>query len=126
MKQKQDNCGPPVFIRSEMIMANKWDTARIRSLIESKSAAGRKPAFLFLGRREADLLRTHLGAAFGLESVQTLKNLYYMGLEVIELDTWSFIRTAGLKRMQDFRDRRGRHPKWTDIKDGSLWHIETN
>ena len=105
-------------------MTNAWDTTRIRALIERKTKAGRKPAVLFVGRREADMLRAHLGAAFGPESVQSLKNLYYMGLEVIELDTWSFLRTAGLKRVEDFRDQRGRQPKWKDIRAGSLWSFE--
>ena len=124
MKQKLDTPGPPVYVRSELVLGGTWDTVRLRALIARKTAAGRKPAFLFLGRREADLLRQHLGASFGPESVQSLKNLYYMGLEVIELDTWSFLRTAGMKRVQEFRDQRGHHPKWKDIADGSLWHFE--
>ncbi|NNC89348.1 MAG: hypothetical protein HKN82_12885 [Akkermansiaceae bacterium] len=124
MQPKLNHPGPAASIRSELQMTQAWDTAGIRSLLVSKSAAGRKPAFLFLGRREADLLRTHLGAAFGPESVQTLKNLYYMGLEVIELDTPAFLRTAGLKRVREFRDRRGRAPRWNDIEAGSVWHFD--
>jgi hypothetical protein len=59
---------------------------------------------------EAYLLRQHLGAAFGPENVQTLKNLYYMGLEVIEVETDYFLRTSGMKRVKNFAREAGRHP----------------
>lgn len=111
-------------VASELDFQDQWDTAALRQLIDEKTQAGRKPAFLFLGKAEAALLREHLGAAFGPESVQSLKNLYYMGLEVIELKTQSFLRTAGMKRIRDFHARNGHHPKWKDITNGSVWQLE--
>ena len=86
-------------IQSELKLANEWDTLAIRQLIETKTAANRTPICLFLGNQEAHLLRVHLKAAFGPDAVQSLKSLYYMGLEVVEVDTDSFLRTAGAKRM---------------------------
>jgi hypothetical protein len=101
-----------------MPMTDPWVSSSVRRLLERKTAARHKPAFLFLGRREADLLRDHLGAAFRPDSVQTLRNLHDMGLEVIELDTWSFLRTVGNKRVEIFRAWRGRFPTWNDITVG--------
>ena len=115
----------PGKIASELKLGTEWDSARIHELIARKTGAGRIPAFLFLGEHEAVLLRQHLGSAFGPEAVRCLKNVYYMGLEVIELDTPSFFRTAGMKRVQDFRKRIGRKPGWQDVSDGSLWQHES-
>jgi hypothetical protein len=112
---------PNFDIASELVLFHEWNTKALRELIERKSTAGRTPAFLFLGRQEAYLLRKNLGSVFGNESVRSLKNLYYMGLEVIEVNTDHFLRTAGMKRVQEFREKAGRHPKWKDIANGSLW-----
>lgn len=123
-----NNAGPsqqnePNFdVASELVLFHEWKTDALRDLIERKSTAGRTPAFLFVGRHEAYLLRKHLGAAFGNESVRSLKNLYYMGLEVIEVNTDHFLRTAGMKRVKQFRERAGRTPKWKDISNVSFWH----
>lgn len=123
-----NNAGPdqqnePNFdVASELVLFHEWKTEAIRDLIDRKSTVGRTPAFLFVGRHEAYLLRNHLGAAFGNESVQSLKNLYYMGLEVIEVNTDHFLRTAGMKRVKEFRDRAGHTPKWKDISNVSFWH----
>ena len=114
----------PNKISSELELDSSWDSSQIRNLIQRKTQVGRQPAFLFLGRKEAALLRHHLGTAFGPEAVQSLKNVYYMGLEVIELNTDQFLRTAGMKRIQDFHERVGRQPKWKDISGGSLWQFE--
>ncbi|WP_411845850.1 hypothetical protein AAFN60_19985 [Roseibacillus persicicus] len=111
-------------VSSELELGIEWDTAAIRNLITTKSAVGRTPAFLFLGHHEAGLLRAHLGAAFGCEAVRSLKNLYYMGLEIIEVDTQNFLRTAGMKRVKAFQDALGRQPKWKDIKSSSAWHFQ--
>lgn len=111
-------------VTSEVELDAFWDSAAIRDLITRKTRVGRQPAFLFLGKHEAGLLREHLGAAFGPEAVHCLKNTYYMGLEVIELDTPRFLRTAGMKRIQEFRERVGRKPKWMDVSSGSVWQFE--
>ena len=73
---------------SELHLGRAWRPDAIRELVKQKTSAGRKPAFLFLGKHEAGLLREHLGTNFGPESVRSLRNLYYQGMEVIELD-WS-------------------------------------
>ncbi len=109
--------------RSELELTNTWDTDALRRLTNRKTADGRKPAFLFLGAREADLLREHLGAAFGPESVRTLKNLYYMGLEVVELEVESYFRTAGIKRVEGLKEALNRNPGWKDIEASRFWRF---
>ncbi len=112
----------PARTCSELQLRDQWDAERLRNLITRKTAAGRKPAFLFLGRHEAELLRHHLGAAFGPESVRTLKNLYYMGLEVVELPNIdSYLRTAGMKRVEGLREALDRKPGWKDLETSSFW-----
>lgn len=111
-------------ITSELIVESSWNTRAIRELIAKKTNAGRRPAFLFLGRHEANLLRENLGMTFGPDAVRSLKNVYYLGLEVIELDTPAFFRTAGMKRIQEFRKRGGTKPTWKDVSGGSVWHFE--
>ena len=108
---------------SELHFTNRWDTAAVRSLIDRKTRAGRKPAFLFLGRHEAGLLRERIGANFGPDSVRCLRNHYYLGLEVIELDTPGFLRTAGTKRIREFRATHGRNPRRADLDDGKFWRF---
>ena len=108
---------------SELRMSTRWNTESVRALINRKTAQGRKPAFLFLGLREADLLRDHLGAAFGPESVQTLNNLYYMGLQVIELETESYLRTAGMKRVRGLEEALGRRPDQRDLDASAFWRF---
>lgn len=112
--------------KSELHFSIVWDTSAIRDLIKKKSALGRTPAFLFLGHHEAMLLRVHLNTDFGPEAVRTLKNLYYMGLEIIEVDTDRFLRTAGSKRVKMFQDALGRRPKWKDLQYSSNWHFQTS
>lgn len=74
-----------------------WDTVAVARIIRENSQAGRSPAFLFLGREETELLRTHLGQAFGEESVSTLHDSYYMGLKVVPVDAEKYIATGGSK-----------------------------
>lgn len=111
-------------IESELELGTSWDTQAIKDLIARKSAAQRIPAFLFLGHHEAMLLRVHLNADFGSSAVRSLKNLYYMGLEIIEVDTPRFLRTAGMKRVKAFQDALGRKPKWKDIQSQSQWSFQ--
>lgn len=80
-------------------LGEKWDTSALRAVVDRRCHAGRKPSHLFLGRKEASLLRKHLGEAFGEESVATFNDLYYMGMLVKELDTHSCVRVAGEKFM---------------------------
>lgn len=110
-------------VMPEITMADTWDTPAISALIRSKSSNGESPAFLFLGRKEASLLQGHLGAAFGPESVVTLRDTYYMGLEVIELDCDSFICTAGRKAVRTLQDPISRRPEWRDRDTNGLWQL---
>lgn len=106
---------------SELTLLDYWDSDALRQLIQRKTKGRRKPAFLFLGRREAQLLRRHLGAAFGPESVQSLKNLYYMGLEVVEVEASSYLRTAGIKRVEGLMEALNRRPGWKELEASSFW-----
>ena len=74
-----------------------WDTVAVARIIRENSETGRSPAFLYLGRTESELLRAHLGAAFGEESVTTLHDTYYMGLKVVTVDAEQYICTGGSK-----------------------------
>lgn len=104
-------------------MRNTWDTQAVSDLIRSKSRFGETPAFLFLGKSEAALLREHLASAFGAEAVATLHQTYYMGLEVVEIDTENFIFTAGRKVSRTLQDPISRRPAWRDANYDSLWHF---
>lgn len=77
--------------------AGIWDTVAVARIIRGNSEAGRSPAFLYLGRTESELLRAHLGAAFGEDSVTTLHETYYMGLKVVTVDAEQYICTGGSK-----------------------------
>jgi hypothetical protein len=66
-------------------------------MVNENSASGRSPAYLFLGRVETELLRRHLGRAFGVEAVSTLHQTYYMGLQVVTVDANCHVSTGGSK-----------------------------
>ncbi|MFD2255998.1 hypothetical protein ACFSSA_04860 [Luteolibacter algae] len=89
---------PDLYSRpSEHKFGNTWDTVAVARIIREKSTEGKSPAFLYLGREEAELLRTHLGQAFGEEAVSTLHETYYMGLKVVTVDAERYICTGGSK-----------------------------
>lgn len=100
----------------------KWNTSALRAVVDQRCHAGRKPSHLFLGRKEATLLRTHLGEAFGEESVATFNDLYYMGMLVTELDTPSCVRVAGEKFM-DKLERSGLDLSSWGEDDFSEWEL---
>jgi len=79
----------------DVALTDRWDTHALRLVIDDRCAHGRKPTHLFLGRREADFLRQHLGAAFGEENASNLEHIWYMGLRVVELQCESVFRVAG-------------------------------
>ena len=87
-------------VKSELSMNDKWDTDGVSALIHSKSANGETPAFLFLGRKEAALLTEHLTSAFGPDSVTSLHDVYYMGLDAVMIDCESFVFAGGCKTVQ--------------------------
>lgn len=106
-------------VPSELSFRDCWDGEAVSDLIHSKTADGETPAFLFLGRREAALLREHLAEVFGEESVITLKGTYYKGLDVVTIDCDSFLATAGRKAIRTLRDTFGRR----DDDSESLWRL---
>jgi hypothetical protein len=108
-------------VPSEIAVGEHWDSAALAALIHSKSSSGRTPAFLFLGRHEAALLKDHLAAAFGPEVVPSLKGTYYMGLEVIELDTERYLRTAGEKAVRTPHILRPK--RWSELERDSVWRL---
>jgi hypothetical protein len=108
---------------SELEFHDEWEPPAISSLIRSKCAHGESPAFLFLGRHEAGLLRNHLAASFGAGSVPTLHKTYYMGLNVIEIDVDSFVHIGGRKRIATIQDPIARRSPWRDRDTDSLWQL---
>lgn len=105
----------------ELIFGNYWSPEAVSRLIRSKCAAGETPAFLFLGRKEAGLLREHLAEVFGTEAVATLHETYYMGLKVVEIQVSSFFYTGGRKRACTLQDPGSRRPAVRDRASEMLW-----
>ena len=92
---------PDLFSRpSAHRFGNTWDTVAVARIVRDNSEERKSPAFLYLGRFEAELLRSHLGAAFGEESVTTLHEIYYMGLKVVTVDADQYINTGGSKEVR--------------------------
>ncbi len=113
---------PDLQLPCDVLLDDKWDTSALRSVVDQRCHAGRKPSHLFLGRKESLLLRKHLGDAFGAETVSTFNALYYMGMLVTELDTPSCVRVAGEKFM-DRLERSGLDlSKWGE-DDFSEWEL---
>ncbi|BCX46938.1 hypothetical protein HAHE_08460 [Haloferula helveola] len=124
MKQAHTTALPDIAqVETELSFEDLWDSAAVSDLIRSKSSLGETPAFLFLGRREAELLRGHLAAAFGSDAVTSLKGTYYMGLEVIEIDCDTFLRAAGRKTVRTLQDPIARRPDWRDRDSDALWQF---
>jgi len=108
---------------TDLILGGVWDSAAVAELIRTHSSPGASPAYLFVGSHEASLLRQHLSAAFGEESVASLRLLYYMGLEVVELDKDHFLRVGGRKIQRTLQDPISRRPTWRDRETESLWSL---
>lgn len=110
-------------VKSELTMAEVWDAEAVAELIRSKSDHDASPCFLFLGRKEAALLTSHLASAFGEEAVATLHDTYYMGLDVITVDCESFISTGGRKAVRTLQDPIDRRPMWRDREIDGRWQF---
>jgi hypothetical protein len=110
-------------VTPELTMGDQWDTRAVSELIRSKSAHGETPAFLFLGAKEANLLRSHLAGAFGAEAVTTLHDTYYMGLVVVVIDCESFVYAGGRKTIRTLQDPISRRPEWRDRETEGLWQL---
>jgi len=110
-------------VPSELSFVDAWDGEAVSGLIRSKSDHGATPAFLFLGRKEAALLKEHLADAFGEENVVTLHGTYYMGLDVVTIDCESFLSTGGRKAIRTLQDPMSRRPAWRDADTEALWQF---
>ena len=110
-------------VPSELSLEDNWDGDAVSELIRSKCDHGETPAFLFLGRKEADLLKEHLAESFGEDSVVTLHGTYYMGLDVITIDVESFLSTGGRKAIRTLQDPMSRRPAWRDRETEALWQF---
>lgn len=124
MNTKYERPVPDVTtVRSELNMGDKWDAEAVSKLIRSKSINGETPAFLFLGRKEAALLIDHLKESFGPDSVTSLHDLYYMGLDAVMIDRDSFVCAAGRKTVRTLQDPIARRPAWRDRETEGLWQL---
>lgn len=112
-----------VSVPSELSLDESWDAEAVAALIRSKSDFGETPAFLFVGRKEAELLKGHLAESFGEESVVTLNGTYYMGLDVVAIDCESFLATGGRKAIRTLQDPMSRRPAWRDRETEALWQF---
>jgi len=108
---------------SELNMEEIWDTAAISDLIRSKCDHDETPAFLFLGKKEAALLTQHLANVFGEDSVVTLHDTYYMGLDVVVIEAESYIATGGRKSVRTLQDPISRRPAWRDRDTEAGWQF---
>ena len=110
-------------VPSELSLVGGWDSTAVAALIRAKSDHGQTPAFLFLGKTEAALLKKHLTEAWGPEAVVTLKHCYYMGLEVVTIDCESFLSTGGRKVIQTLQDPISRRAAWREGDADILWQF---
>ena len=111
------------MVPSELSFEDAWDGEAVSELIRSKCAHGETPAFLFLGRKEALLLKQHLAETWGEESVVTLQGTYYMGLDIVTIDCESFLTTGGRKAIRTLQDPMSRRPAWRDREVEALWQF---
>jgi hypothetical protein len=107
-------------IPSELFFTDKWDGEAVSELIRTKCDHGETPAFLFLGRHEAGLLKEHLAEIFGDASVITP---YYKGMNVVTIDCDSFLATSGSKAIRTLTDLTVPRPSWRDCQDEGLWQF---
>ncbi len=112
-----------ISVPSELSFGDNWDGEAVSRLISSKSDHGVTPAFLFLGRKEAKLLKEHLAEIFGEDSVTTVNGTYYKGLDVVTIDCESFISTGGRKAVRTLQDPMSRRPAWRDRDTEALWQF---
>ena len=110
-------------VPSELSFEGAWDGETVSELIRSKCAHGESPAFLFLGRKEALLIKEHLAGTLGEEAVVTLYGTYYMGLDVVSIDCENFIATGGRKAIRTLQDPMSRRPAWRDREAEALWQF---
>jgi hypothetical protein len=107
----------------ELVFGDYWSPEAVSELIRSKCAFGETPAFLYVGKTEAALLREHLAEVFGADAVSTLRDTYYMGLEVVEIECESFLFAGGRKAVRTLQDPLARRPQGRDLLTETLWQF---
>ncbi len=112
-----------VSLAPELVFGNYWSPEAVSELIRSKCAFGQTPAFLYLGRSEAAMLRDHLAEVFGTDAVSTLRDTYYMGLEVVEIECENFFFAGGRKAVRTLQDPLARRPAGRDRMTEALWQF---
>lgn len=112
-----------ITVPSELSFDNVWDGEAVSELIRSKCDHGETPAFLFLGRKEARLLKEHLAEIFGEDAVANLNGTYYKGLDVVTIDCETFLATSGRKTARTLQDPMARRPAWRDRDTETLWQL---
>jgi hypothetical protein len=112
-----------ITVPSELSFEEVWDGEAVSDLIRSKCDHGETPAFLFLGRKEAAMLKEQLSEIFGEDSVVTLNGTYYKGLDVVTIDCESFLATGGRKAIRTLQDPISRRPPWRDRETEALWRF---
>jgi hypothetical protein len=110
-------------VPSELSFKDVWDGGAISKLIRSKSEGGETPAFLFLGRREAALLKEYLAEVFGEDSVTNLNGTYYMGLDVVTVNCETFLATAGRKSNGSLKDCGTHQSRWHSLDAEGLFQF---
>ena len=106
---------------SEEAATPAWDAVAVRDLLRQAELEGRHPARLLLGRTEARAYHESLAAEFGEEARASVRDNYYLGLEVVETDVESQLEVEGDKprhaweRDQEHYDWNGDlHPLWKE------------
>jgi hypothetical protein len=112
-----------ISVAPEWVFDGPWEPEAVSRLIHSKCAFGESPAFLFLGKKEAALLREHLAEVFGIECVSTLHDTYYLGLEVVEIGCESFLFAGGRKMVRTLQDPMSLRPAWRDRETDTRWQF---
>jgi hypothetical protein len=102
-------------VPSELSFTDVWDGSAISEHIRSKSEGDETPAFLFLGRKEAVLLKKYLAEVFGEDSVTNLNGTYYLGLDVVTVNCETFLATGGRKSNNSFQDMGSRRSTWHSL-----------
>lgn len=116
-----ETVAPPLTHDASTIeMGDTWDTEAIVSLIRRKTSALVQPKVLMLGEREMKMLRRHLAQAFGEEQIACQKQIFYVGMKVVEIRTPSLVKIAG-ERPSPTLERMSSHRSTSLNADPSRW-----
>ena len=89
-----------------------WDPVHVRDLLRKAQAEGQRPARLELGEQQANAFRAFLAKAYGEDGLFVLKDTYYLGLEVVQVEADSHLAVSGAKTHDAWEG--DLPPLWTD------------